>query len=78
MLVLRHAVVVTAAGLAVGLAGVAGGARFLGRLIAGADDVRPAAVATAAGILAAVALAAAFVPARRAARVDPMGALREE
>jgi putative ABC transport system permease protein len=78
MLVLRHAVVVTAAGLAVGLADVAGVARFLGRLIAGADDVRPAAVATAAGILAAVALAAAFVPARRAARVDPMGALREE
>lgn len=67
-----------AAGLAVGILLSAGMARLLSGMLFG---VRPLDAATYAGIallLAVSALVACYVPARRAARVDPMAALRNE
>jgi predicted permease len=77
-LVLRHAAILVALGLGVGLCGVIVSARFLESLIVGAGRVEPLTVAGAAGLLALVALVACLVPARRAARVDPMRALRQD
>ncbi len=65
-------------GIAVGVAGAVAATRILGRYL---YAVRPTDAATfvAVGLgLAAVALLASFVPARRAAKVDPMTALRYE
>jgi ABC-type antimicrobial peptide transport system permease subunit len=47
-------------------------------LLFGLDEHDPVAVVTAAAVLAAVALAAAYLPARRASSVDPMRALRAD
>jgi ABC-type antimicrobial peptide transport system permease subunit len=64
--------------------GAAGGAAAFGlgraaqSLLFGLDGRDPAVVAAAAAVLAAVALAAGYVPAWRASRVSPVGALRRE
>ncbi len=67
--------------LAGGVAGLAG-ALAVGRaaraLLYGLDGHDPLAIAAAAAVLAAVALAAGYAPARRAARVSPTQALRHE
>ena len=66
-----------AAGLACGFALSAAIARALGPLLLGVRASDPAAWLSAAGLLLLAAVAAAWVPARRAARVDPMQALKE-
>jgi ABC-type antimicrobial peptide transport system permease subunit len=53
-------------------------ARLLGGLLFGVGILDPAPFALAAGVLAAVTIAAAWIPARRVARLDPMTVLREE
>ncbi len=72
-------------GLALALAGVLAGwagawalTRFLASLLYQVRPADPRTFAAAAGVLALVALAAAYVPARRAARIDPLQALRNE
>ena len=77
-LVLRQALVIVGIGLVIGLLGMAAATQFLERLIVGAGAVRPATIATSAGLLATVAILAALLPARRAGRVDPVTALRQE
>ena len=69
---------IAVAGLAIGAAGAVASARFLESLVVGASRLEAATMFGSALILASVALLAAAVPARRAARVDPMRALREE
>lgn len=63
------------------LAGVAGAlylTRFIAAYLYGVSRFDPWAFATAAGILAAAVLLASWLPARRAAKIDPMVALRYE
>jgi ABC-type antimicrobial peptide transport system permease subunit len=77
-MVLRQAGVLAAVGLAGGLAASLALTRFLSTLL---FEVRATDVATLfaiAALLSAVALAASYLPARRAASVDPTTALRYE
>jgi len=66
------------AGLAAGLFGAALLTRLLRGLLYGVAPVDPGTFAVAAALIGAIALAAAFFPARRASRIEPLAALREE
>ena len=77
-LVLRQGVVLTAIGVAIGVAGGAAAAQALQSLLFGVSPLDPLAFAGASLTFGAVSLAASYVPARRAMRVDPMVALRAE
>jgi ABC-type antimicrobial peptide transport system permease subunit len=76
-LVLRQGLVLAAIGAAIGLGGAIAILRTLAGVVRGVvpGDTTTLALVTLA--LMAVALAACYVPARRAARVDPMTALRD-
>ena len=65
-------------GLAAGVAGSAGLARLLSGMLYDVRPLDPAVLGTVAVMLAAVALFASYLPARRATRIDPMAALRCE
>lgn len=67
-----------AAGLCLGLLGAFAIGGLLERLLFGVSATDPLTYAVVAGVLLAVALAAAYLPARRATRVDPMLALRTD
>ena len=77
-LVVGRGMLLAAVGVAVGLAGGAVVARAISALLFGVAATDAPTFAAVAVILLAVALAASVVPARRALRVDPMTALREE
>ena len=77
-LVVGHGVRVTALGLALGIVAALAGGRVLASLLYGVSWTNVAVLGLAAGVLGAVALLASYLPARRAARVDPMVALRSE
>jgi predicted permease len=77
-LVLRQGVVFAVAGVAVGLAVAAGLTRFLGSLLFGVAPVDGTTYATVSVVLVAVVFLASYLPARRAARVDPVLALRAD
>ncbi len=66
------------AGLAIGLGGGLALSRLVSGFLYGVAATDPATYLAAAGLLLIAGLAAAYVPARRAAGVDPMAALRQE
>jgi putative ABC transport system permease protein len=75
-MVLREGSSVVAVGLAFGLAGALVGSRFLRRLLFEVQPSDPVTIVVVCLLLGAVGLAACYVPARRATRVDPLVALR--
>jgi predicted permease len=77
-LVLGRALRIVAAGLVVGLAGAAGVTRVLQRFLFGVTATDPIAFTLVTLLLMAVGLLAAWLPARRATRIDPCAALRAE
>jgi putative ABC transport system permease protein len=77
-LMLRSAMTSVLAGAAIGIAVALVSMRLLASFLFGVRPIDPAAFALAAALLIAVALAAAYVPARRATRVDPLRALRAQ
>ena len=76
-LVFRRVGVLIVAGLALGLAGSWWAARFIGPLLFKVESRDPMTFAGTAAVLVAVGVLAAWVPARRAARLDPATVLRE-
>jgi predicted permease len=77
-MVLRHAARSTAAGAAVGAVGSFFALRLLGTMLFRVPARDPWTVAAVLLVLTAVAMLAAWVPSRRAARVNPVEALRQE
>jgi predicted permease len=77
-LVVRQGLRLTAAGLTIGVAVAVSAGRALRALLVGVEPSDPLTLFVVAGLLAAVALGACALPARRATRVDPISALRYE
>jgi ABC-type antimicrobial peptide transport system permease subunit len=76
-LILKQGMSLVAVGVAIGFAAALLVGRLLGRMLYGVSASDPLSVAGAAAVLLAVALAACYLPARWASRVDPLVALRE-
>ena len=77
-MVLRQSLVMVLIGVGVGVAAALAAGRALMRLVEGMRPTEPSTYVLMIGVLVAAALAASFVPARRASRVDPLRALRQE
>jgi ABC-type antimicrobial peptide transport system permease subunit len=75
-LILREGLVLTGVGLALGITGALWATRALQGLLFGIDRGDPVTFAGGAVLLLLVGLVACFLPARRAARVDPTVAMR--
>jgi putative ABC transport system permease protein len=74
----RQSTVLAGVGLCVGLAGAAVSVRFVESLLFGVPPVDPWTFGVAALVLGIVVAIAAYIPARRATRIDPTAALRGE
>ena len=77
-MVLRQSLVMIAAGAAVGLGGAFAAGRLLTHLVSGMRPTELSTFTVVTAVLVAAALFASYLPARRASRVDPVGALRQE
>ncbi|HTF67038.1 MAG TPA: ABC transporter permease [Edaphobacter sp.] len=77
-LVMREILLLVAIGIAIGIPAALAGDRLVANMLFGVKSTDPAALLTAMALLLTVAVSAGYFPARRAARVDPMEALRYE
>jgi hypothetical protein len=77
-LVVRQGMTMVLTGVAIGCAGAFAAGHLISSLLFGVSPADPLTYSASATVLAAVALAACYIPARRAMRVDPMIALRYE
>jgi predicted permease len=77
-LVLRQGMVLTGIGLAIGLIAAVAATRLVSSMLFEVKATDPATYIGVAALLGAVSLAASYIPARRAARVDPAAALRRD
>jgi ABC-type antimicrobial peptide transport system permease subunit len=77
-MILRHGLALAAVGMIVGLGVAAVLGRSMSSLLFGISPMDPAAYVAALGIILAAAALASYLPARRAAMIDPMETLRAE
>jgi ABC-type antimicrobial peptide transport system permease subunit len=77
-LALRRTMILVAAGTAIGVAGALAVTKFLGSMLYNVEPRDPVTFAAGAVLLLLTAFVAGYLPARRAARIDPMTALRCE
>jgi ABC-type antimicrobial peptide transport system permease subunit len=77
-MVLRQGLVLAGVGVAIGLVSAYGLTRLMSALLYGVSPTDPLTYAVVAVVLVGVAMLASYLPARRAASVDPIEALRAE
>ncbi len=77
-MVIRQGMVISAGGVIVGVLGAVAATRLLSSRLYGVEATDPATFAAVSWVLVGIAVLASYVPARRAARVDPLIALRSE
>jgi predicted permease len=77
-MIVRESAWTVIGGAAIGLAGVFGAVRLVQSQLFGVEPHDPAALAGATALLLSMAFAAAYLPARRASRIDPLTALRHD
>ncbi|HMG76370.1 MAG TPA: ABC transporter permease [Pyrinomonadaceae bacterium] len=77
-MILGQGMMLALVGIAFGLAGAFGLTRLMATMLFGVEPTDPATFAVIAGLLTLVALAACYIPGRRATKVDPVVSLRYE
>jgi ABC-type antimicrobial peptide transport system permease subunit len=77
-LVLRQSLVMIVVGVVIGSIAALAGGRVMLRMVEGMTPTEPLTFALTILVLVAAALFASYVPARRASRIDPIAALRQE
>jgi putative ABC transport system permease protein len=77
-LILGQGALLTVGGVAIGLVGALGVTRFLRALLYGVSPFDPMSFVAVTVVLATIGFVASYIPAIRAARVDPIDALRQE
>jgi putative ABC transport system permease protein len=75
-LIVGHGALLGGIGIVIGLVGALAMTRFLRTLLFGVSPFDPVSFGSVAAVLTAIALLASYIPARRAAKVDPVEALR--
>jgi ABC-type antimicrobial peptide transport system permease subunit len=77
-LALRETVLLVLAGSAIGVGGAIAATRYVSNMLYGVKPAEVSVIVVSMLVLSTVAMVAGYVPARRASRIDPMTALRNE